>query len=617
MIKFKRYFNINEAISLKNVRKFQYKRSQGGAYNIDAINKIFGKKDRLVYDIDLDVSDLISLDNPIIYKISNFINDKYPDYEIKSVSDYINGYAFKKEDEEKKQPLRIGKMLTKFSGEKEIDDLLKSFKNDPLRSTKKSNKYKVVISRHPYDIAGMSTDRHWHSCMNLGYKGIQYSNEEPGINKQYVQNDISEGSIIAYLISPTDVHENGKPAIRRPLSRILMKPHINENDRKDYAYSMGPTYGAGNPKFSEFIKKWLIENINNNTKGKKYYRPPTLYPDRDDSPNFHAVQFGSEIVNRIFFDSLNSTDPRYYNKFEVLSVEGDYTRTLEIKISFNIPEKIKLENFRYDDRYPKFIKNILNQIDFEWDRGKWPNGGASVVESFPETNTLVIEYRFYAQHELPTDEEGDTIPEDEYEVEQFWESFIEAIDVSDINYIDSYQGIINILSSMDLESDSAEELNQLKAKFNEIFGGDHKSKSPRFNDQLNKHKTEYPQYKKYKDYILSLGQPTPEEMLRIAETEEYQKAISFIQEYNDNYTRMKDSLKYVISYDDYPLINARQEWLKMLKNYFGVEWYSDINPDELMANIRLRADFKRDHPEEYEKLEDIYRNQRRAFLGHY
>jgi hypothetical protein len=616
MIKFKRYFNINEAISLKNVRKFEYKRSRGGAYRIDAINKIFGKKDRLIYDIDLDVSDLISLDNPIIYKISSFISDKYPDYEIKSVSDYINGYAFKKEDEEKKQPLRIGKMLTKFSGEKEIDDLLKSFKNDPLRSTKKHNKYKVVISRHPYDIAGMSTDRHWHSCMNLGYKGIQYSNQGPGVNKQYVQNDIFEGSIIAYLISPTDVHENGKPAIRRPLSRILMKPHINTNNRNDYAYSKGRTYGAANPKFSDFIEKWLIENINNNTKEKQYFMPSSLYPDGDISPNFKVITLISKVANRLFFNYLDSTDAKYYNKFEVISIEETDQRTLEFKIFFDIPKNIKLEKFRYVRAYPKFAQNILNQIDLEWDRSKWPTGGVSLVESFPETNTLVVEYRFTAPYDLPTDEKGNTIPESEDDVEDFWDTFMESLDVSDINYIDSYQSIINILNSVDIESDKAEELNQLKSKFREIFGNGYTSKSPRFNEQLNKHKSEYNQYLKHKEYILSLGKPTPEEMLRIAETEEYKNAIEFITLYIDNFSKILTSLRYLLSFDNYPLINAYEKWHEMLYEYFGVKRY-DIPVDTLMANIRLRIDFKRDHPEEYEKLEDIYRNQKRAFLGHY
>jgi hypothetical protein len=229
----------------------------------------------------------------------------------------------------------------------------------------------------------------------------------------------------------------------------------------------------------------------------------------------------------------------------------------------------------------------------------------------------VIEYRFYSSYELPQDEKGNTIPEDDYEVEQFWESFIDSLDISDINYIDSYEGIINILGSIDLESDAKGELDELKAKFNQIFGSEYKSKSPRFNEQLDRHKSGYNEYKRYKDYILSLGKPTPEEMLQIAETEEYKKAIEFIQVFIDNYTRMKDSLKYFISYDDYPLINAREEWLKMLENYFGVAWYSDIKSDQLMANIRLRIDFKREHPEEYEKLEDIYHNQKRAFQGHY
>lgn len=616
MIKFKRYFNINEAISLKNVRIFDYRKSKGGAYKIDIINQIFGKKDRLVYDIDLDVSDLVSVNNPIVYKISEFIKDKYPEYEMSNVSDYINGYAYKKTDKERKQPLKIGKMLTKFSEEKEIDDLLKSFKNDPLRSTKKFTKYKVVISRHPYDIAGMSTDRGWVSCMNLGYKGINYPNSNVGVNKHYVQNDIFEGSIIAYLISPTDVHENGKPAIKRPLSRILMKPHINENDRRDYAYSKGRTYGAANPKFSDFINKWLIENINNNTKGKKYYMPTSLYPDGDSSPNFTVTEISSKIVSRVFFDMLTSTEAKYYNKFEVIGDDNYNQRTLEFKISFNIPEQIKLKKFRFDNTYPKYVENILNQIDVNWNRNRYPSGGASVVESFPETNTLVIEYRFTTSYDLPEDEKGNTIPEDEYEVERFWEDFIEGIDISDINYKESYDDIINILSSINLESEEEEELNRLKSKFNEMFDPYSKSTSPNFKSLIVKYKSEYPQYKKYKDYILSLGQPNPEEMLRIAESGEYKKAIEYIGMFTDNFMKIKDSMNF-IQYENYPLIKAREKWREMLEEYFSIKYYADIKPEQLMANIRLRLDFKRDHPEEYDKLDEVYREQRRAFLGHY
>lgn len=614
VISFKKYFNITEAISLKNVRKFNYNKSNGGAYKIDKINKIFGKKDRLVYDIDLNVSDLLSMNNPIIYKITNFITNKFPDYEIKSINDYINGYAYKKTDEDKKQPLRIGKMLTKFSDEKDVDALLKSFKNDPLRSTKKYNKYKVVISRHPYDIAGMSTDRNWSSCMNLGYKGIHFSNSDAGVNKHYVQNDISEGSIIAYLISPTDVHENGKPAIHRPLSRILMKPHINENIRNDYAYSRGRTYGASNPKFSQFIDKWLIENINNDTVGKRYYMPSSLYPDGDITPNFTTFEMGSKIANRAFFDQLDSTDPKYYNNFEVVSEFEDGIQVLEFKISFKIPENIKLEDFRYNSSYPKYIQNILNQIDLEWNYSKVRvNGGVNIVQSFSESNTLVIEYRFTTNYHLSTDEKGNTIPEEEDQIADFWSGFIDDVDISDINYKESYDDIIKILSSINLESDAEEELKELKIKFHGIFDINSTKTSPDLKEQLKKYKLNYPQYQKYKKYILSLGQPTPEQMLRIAETEEYKDAMEYIRMFNVDYVRIKDKIQYLINFENYPLINAREKWYELVDDYFGRKWYGDIKPEQLRANIKLRADFKRDHPEEYDKLDELYDQQSRAF----
>jgi hypothetical protein len=55
--------------------------------------------------------------------------------------------------------------------------------------------YTVVISRHPYDIAGMSTDRAWQSCKHL----------EDGCNKHYIPTEIEAGALIAYVIKTSDI----------------------------------------------------------------------------------------------------------------------------------------------------------------------------------------------------------------------------------------------------------------------------------------------------------------------------------------------------------------------------------------------------------------------------
>ena len=69
----------------------------------------------------------------------------------------------------------------------------------------------VVISRNPYDIVGMSTDRRWTSCMKL-------PNDDPsiypgGAYHQHLIHDIELGTLVAYLIEPTDKnieHELGR-----------------------------------------------------------------------------------------------------------------------------------------------------------------------------------------------------------------------------------------------------------------------------------------------------------------------------------------------------------------------------------------------------------------------
>jgi hypothetical protein len=508
MYSFEKFYKIEEAISLKNVRKFNLKKSNGGAYYIDQINEIFKGKDRLIYDLDLSTEELINVNNPIIKKLLDFLNEKYPDYELKNKRDYITGVCFKKTDTERKQPNKIGKLLQKHINEEGVSDLLDSFKKDPTRSTKLKNS-KVVISRHPYDIAGMSTDRSWRSCMTYAFKGINYPEGEvkAGINVRYVQNDIELGSIVAYLVSPEDVLPNGKIAIKRPLSRILMKPNKNSENSNDYAYSLGRTYGASNLKFSDFVKNWLIENINKNTKGKTYLINSQLYDDSDETVNFKAIKQGSNLANRIFFEALeNSTDPKYFNNFTVNTGEGNYGGVfLEFGINFKIPDNIKLPKFRYqNENLPKYLIEILNKINIKSRRGG-RSFDYSLIESFEDTNTLVIEYTYndpYSEGLL--DEKGNQMPLDDDALYDYWHETINYnLRIRDINYLEIYKEVVNGLEKANPENEKQEELISIKNDFKKFV--EEQPKSTRLNTLLSYYVDNKINFDKAKKYFISLS----------------------------------------------------------------------------------------------------------------
>lgn len=121
-----------------------------------------------------------------------------------SVLDYIDNKAV---NNKTKQIIAISKLLSKNN-----KDLLEAFNNDKTRVRAKSAENIVVISRHPHDVAGMSTDRGWTSCMNI----------RDGFNRRYVLNDVKAGTLIAYLVKKDDTN------IKKPSARVLIKPFTED-----------------------------------------------------------------------------------------------------------------------------------------------------------------------------------------------------------------------------------------------------------------------------------------------------------------------------------------------------------------------------------------------------
>jgi len=173
-----------------------------------------------------------------------------------------------------------------------IPDLVKIFNQRKVVKTNKE--YVIIISRHPYDIIGMSTGRGWTSCMNVDVG--EYTN--------YVGTSISGGVLIAYLCYSTDVtrlkdsegiiHSNDKINIQNPIGRVLIKPYIKDGEDMNaedpnWILRISTTYGTFPDIMLKKLKRWIDNNWNSkvsnklrNGYNKKYRLSRKIYKENDD-----------------------------------------------------------------------------------------------------------------------------------------------------------------------------------------------------------------------------------------------------------------------------------------------------------------------------------------------
>ena len=358
---FKEFFQ--EAIALSTAKK-KYTSKQSPHYQnpSEKVKVLFGDKHRLVFPIE--ITDLDEAKNHQLFeKIRDFLESK--NYSLESFSDYVKGVTYQNKNgkPDTKNPMKIGRVLEKEEplGEIEINQrtvdpstgevkrekkivpgkpLAHEFKMDPTRLQGKNF---VVISRHPYDIAGMSTDRNWTSCMDLGPK-IEYKGrkEEHGLHSDYVKEDIASGSLIAYLVSDKDRTPGGDLAIRRPIGRILMKPFVSE-DGKSIAYSVGKIYGAGGEAFKSFVTKWA-EDLNGKLEGE-YKLHPNLYNDYDVLPGkINYAEIVMTKINELFFP----------DELEIIS----FSRNIDFSKAATEPVKVNGVFMTYDDKATNYLRKL-------------------------------------------------------------------------------------------------------------------------------------------------------------------------------------------------------------------------------------------------------------------
>jgi hypothetical protein len=232
---------LNEAVSISEVRPYvrAWEESGGRKRYADWFNNKF----RIYLPI--------KEKSNIQIKVETILDEN--GYEIIS---YQNNKAVKTDAADKtRNHTKITKLLQRFNKE-----LLAEYNHD--KDTEADTEHIIVISRHPYDIVGMTTDREWHSqsCMEI----------RDGAYREKVIEDVKHGSLVAYAIKKDDTN------VKNPIGRLLIKPFENKDGDTILATDRR-VYGTELTGFRDTIEEWL-DTKQTSVKGVYNLKRP-LYDD--------------------------------------------------------------------------------------------------------------------------------------------------------------------------------------------------------------------------------------------------------------------------------------------------------------------------------------------------
>jgi hypothetical protein len=283
-------------------------------------------------------------------EISDALNDN--DFDI---SDYDKGLAINRRNG---QELKIGKALTRIKRE----DLLTKYTTDKSKGAIDNPSGYMVYSKHPYDIASMSTGRDWTSCMNL----------ETGSNRRYVSCDITEGSFVVYLIDANDLN------INNPKGRMAIKPFINQMDKNDIIFfPESRSYGSVPSEFQDEIEDFF-KQLNTETQGVVYNKNERLYNDSNslNYTNLSKIKTVEDVENVIFnVDDRTKKDLALANKLIL-----DYVMSSP-RINHYVKESIVNES-KFED--------ISKYLTSEYLLGFGSSGGLDdLIDRFPQLKEVI------------------------------------------------------------------------------------------------------------------------------------------------------------------------------------------------------------------------------------
>jgi hypothetical protein len=279
------------------------------------------------------------------------------------ITDYRAGIAMKKAKPGEQKDLRqikIGKILGRLNK----SELLKQF-NERLGTSKKDIKgleVEICITHNPYDIAGMSTDRNWTSCMEL----------DNGEYKTTPLKQVQYGGMCAYLIFADDKN------IEKPLARIAIKRFISKNDLSKFIFAAEDRiYGdeglANEIGFQEELIKILEQSnkLTANIGGEYIRKDKNSYSDTYDK-NYYW--FNSDNLNKQNKDTLLK-----YIESSILKYKPISCKVLKYVIK----------------TYPEDISYAFKHLDFFYVRSlKCYDIDKELIELLLKNNIITLSFKY-------------------------------------------------------------------------------------------------------------------------------------------------------------------------------------------------------------------------------
>lgn len=321
----------------------------------DRYNELFQGKNRIYFPFHSNQSS----HGDTYEKVNQYLSDnKYKILDYKSglavednpneTKEITDKQGIKRVVTKKPQPINISKVLaTNPQLQNEYNDLRSK---TGVKIEKEG--LSIVLSRHPYDIAGSSTGRGWTSCMNL----------EDGCRINYIMKDVKEGSLVAYLIKSKDA-ESKSDSIKNPLARILIKPHEHASGSEETILAADPVYGQDFEGFRNAVQK-IVNKLNTNMKDGMYTLHPKLY---QDGKTAIALKIGDNVYSGV--EGRNDFVRKYKDyEWDNLPQELDkYKNTPWFKKGWVLQHP---ELFNNNNKIPPvlnvLIKNILETPKNSW-----------------------------------------------------------------------------------------------------------------------------------------------------------------------------------------------------------------------------------------------------------
>lgn len=265
--------------------------------------------------------------------------------------DYIKGYATSSDGRKFKILSALSKienkLIKKAENQEKIDKIKLFFKKlfehftySESRKLKNYDDLTVVISQDPIDVATMSTNRSWSSCMNL--------KKEKSFSAERLLCEVSSGGLVAYLIKSSDVD------IKKPLARIWIRRFTNAAG-ESYAIPEEKIYGNATKDFYDFVKNWLEEN--------QVYIEGELSLEGSSWSDTFSNKSHFNIPNFISEEEYLNLDIRRQNDTNVLleiiknhdKYSPEFIRQEIAPLFLNIIENLK--------KYPKEYFYLFNTVD--------------------------------------------------------------------------------------------------------------------------------------------------------------------------------------------------------------------------------------------------------------